>query len=119
MAKKNYRMYGVNKVTFPKYVEEILQNVHLTDMPHEFILYGVNQYRPSYGIYKDMEKLIKWAEMNFAEVEIVRYVTATNNYHVKFNMTDPTAFIVEEFVKERKAKAEAERNKRITPFRFR
>lgn len=105
MAIKDFMMYGVTKVKIPKYMREILENVEVTQEPYGFILRGVNQNRPAYGIYKDMEKIKKWAEMNHAGCEVIKYNEERKNYFVHFHMTDPTACIVEKIVKERKEKA--------------
>lgn len=91
-------MYGDVKITFPKYIEKIVENVKAPDSTeaYRFRLIGVNPSRPSYGIYADMEKLKKWAERHYAECEVIRYNTTPKNYYVEFKLTDPVAYAFEQ-----------------------
>lgn len=88
------KLYKQGKPNIPQYIRDIFENVTHTGV-YEYQLRGVNQYRPSYGIYADMEKIKAWAERHGAEVCNIRYITRTNNYMAIFEMTDPVAHALE------------------------
>jgi hypothetical protein len=87
-------LYGTTVIKFPKYIQKIIENITCTGV-YTYRLRGVNQYRPQYGIYADMEKLIKWAERHCAECTVIKYHTMPNNHYVDFKLTDPVAYALE------------------------
>lgn len=79
----------------PRYIMNIACRLSEEPGPYQYRLRGVNQYRPSYGLYADLESLTKWAEAHFAEVNVIKVNEKPNNYYAIIELTDPVCLALE------------------------
>lgn len=86
---------GTQTPDIPKYIKNIACRLSEQPGPYMYRLNGVNQYRPAYGIFADLEALAKWAERYGAELVTHRTNTQPGNYYAIIELTDPVCLALE------------------------